>query len=286
MTDVPSSQDQASEIPAREPLAGASLPPAERERSKWAKMLTPLVLAGVGLVMLVVAFIIYPSTAENPTPGYSELIVNSSIPINYVFYVVNQVSAATARISVTVALPPGAGVPAHGPVLQVWLPIGDAFANCPAPACRIFPQGQQETSYWIRSLTFTPAANGAQATTDYTVRAPDFGVTFNGIDASAAIPEVKYFGPENPEPALFAGYATPSADRYDWSSYQPEDATSHSAVWQEDVSLGDTASRVAVGINHSGQSRDDTLALVAGTLLGLGGGAILSAVQEALHARD
>jgi Cu/Zn superoxide dismutase len=68
--------------------------------------------------------------------------------------------------------------------------------------------------------------------------------------------------------------------------HEPEDTTSHSAVWQEQLAVGDTPSRVAVGIEHAGQAHNQLVSLLAGTLLGLGGAALLSAVQEARHARD
>ena len=44
--------------------------------------------------------------------------------------------------------------------------------------------------------------------------------------------------------------------------------------------------RAAVGINHAEQTTDDNKTFVAGALIGLAGGALLSAVQEALHAND
>ena len=55
------------------------------------------------------------------------------------------------------------------------------------------------------------------------------------------------------------------------------------ATWQEDLASTDTTGRSAVGINPAGQANHDIQALVAGTLIGLAGGAIISAVQEFLH---
>lgn len=117
-------------------------------------------------------------------------------------------------------------------------------------------------------------------------QSPNFGATFDGVDASAAIPEVRFCCAAKVLPVLQAGYPIRSASQYDWTSYEPEDTTSHSAVWQEQLAIGDTPSRVAVGINHAGQAHNDLLSLLAGTLLGLGGATLLSAVQETLHARD
>ncbi len=48
--------------------------------------------------------------------------------------------------------------------------------------------------------------------------------------------------------------------------------------------LADTATQgqIVIGINHSTQVSDDRRTFYAGALRGLGGGALLSAVQEAL----
>jgi hypothetical protein len=249
-------------------------------------MLIPLVLAVVGLALLLAGWSIYPSGAGNPTPGYSELILQSAVPVNYIQYDVNRVSSGNASMSVSVVLLQQTAVPAQAASLQVWLPIGDTFAHCHGGACHVLPGGQQETSYWATPLTFHPSSAGPIATTSFTVKALDFGATFDGVDASAAIPEVRYCCAAKVLPVLQAGYPIRSASQYDWTSFEPEDATSHSAVWQEQLTIGDTSSRVAVGINHAGQAHNDLLSLLAGTLLGLGGAALLSAVQEALHAGD
>jgi hypothetical protein len=52
------------------------------------------------------------------------------------------------------------------------------------------------------------------------------------------------------------------------------------------VAAGITSGRIATGVNHLAQAADDHRTFFAGALLGLAGGALLSAVQEALHARD
>jgi hypothetical protein len=284
--DIPSDRGQESGSPAHDPPGGTAPLPAKHKRSTGKKMLTPFVLAAVGLAMLLAAWLIYPSAAGNPTPGYSELILKSAVPVNYIAYDVNRVSAGQASMSVSVVLLAGTIVPVHAATLQVWLPIGDAFAYCHTPACHVLRVGHQETSYWSQPLTFTPSGAGPAAAENFTVKAPDFGATSDGVNASAAIPEVRYSGYLRLIPVLQAGYPIQSASQYDWTSFEPEDATSHSAVWQEDLTIGDTASRVAVGINHAGQAHNELVALIAGTLLALGGGAILSAIQEALHARD
>jgi hypothetical protein len=119
------------------------------------------------------------------------------------------------------------------------------------------------------------------ATTHVFVKAHNFGVTFNGVTAAAAIPEVLSKGA-----SLITSYHIPSASSYDWSSYPTAFLSSSGATWDEALISGDTVGWVASGINHIAQANDDSTTFIAGALLGLAGGAILSAVQEALHADD
>jgi hypothetical protein len=282
--------DQVPEPESREPESpppkpSDDMPPlsAAHKRSRMKKVLTPVVLAVLGLVLLVTAFILYPSTPEAPSPPYSRLWLTTTFPTSYIIYKVFQVSLGTAEIRILVQLPPGAtGPPVGAPAghVSVSPPFGIYFRDCPAPACTVYSHSYSE---WTVPLAFR--TNGA-ASVRFFVEAHNFGLTYNGVTASAAIPEVIYQGPVKTQVYLLAGYPIPSAPSYDWSSF-PTAATNHSnALWQEALINGDTAGRTAVGLNHAGQSGVDNETFFAGALLGLAGGAILAAVQEALHPGD
>lgn len=160
--------------------------------------------------------------------------------------------------------------------------------GCRAPACHNVLGAGIPGAYWTERLTFKPAGESFQATPAVVlaVKADHFGAIFNDVTASAVIPEITYYGPSTPARALLAGYEIPSATSYDWSSFQPQSFTKGFTVWAENFSVGDTQSRVAVGINHGEQTRDDFMIFLAGAVIALGGAAILAASQEALHARD
>ena len=85
---------------------------------------------------------------------------------------------------------------------------------------------------------------------------------------------------------LLVAYGVPSAANYDWSSFPTTVADNFVAVWQEDLINGDIPARSAVGVNHAQQKSDENRTFLAGALLGLAGGAIVAATQEALHAND
>lgn len=65
-------------------------------------------------------------------------------------------------------------------------------------------------------------------------------------------------------------------------------ADSRGAAWEEPVNRGFTASRVAIGVNHSAQSWNDFKIFLAGALASLAGTAILAAAVEAArtHTHD
>jgi hypothetical protein len=136
------------------------------------------------------------------------------------------------------------------------------------------------------SLRFT--FNKQSATTHFLVKAGSFGVTYNSVTAAAAIPEILLLGhsAESGPGNLSVVYNLPSASSYDWSSDPTSSVTNSQAAWDETVIGDDTPGRAVVGINHAAQSDDDTRTFIAGALLGLAGGALLSGVQEALHAND
>jgi hypothetical protein len=185
-------------------------------------------------------------------------MVNVQISVNLLKPLAPKVVSRTARL--TFALPPGT-----------------QFLHCVSPACKHIL-----VSFWTENLTFGPGIT--RKTVSYSVKAQTFGVAFNGVNAFAAIPTVSYAGAGTSE--LIILYQIPSASNYDWSSYPAFLTTKSSASWQIPLVRGATAGRIATGINHVSQTSNDNRTFFAGALLGLAGGAILSAVQEALHAND
>lgn len=101
----------------------------------------------------------------------------------------------------------------------------------------------------------------------------------------AAIPEVLYYGPGSP--TLFTEYDNaPLGSNYDWSALPTLFGNGTKVLWSEPVTGGLSPGRIAVGINQANQTKNSNKTFFAGALIGLAGGALLSAVQEALHAND
>jgi hypothetical protein len=258
--------------------------PAEHKRSRQRKFLTALVLAALGLVLLLVAIWFYPSAATGvSTPPYSLLHISTNLPVTGIGLYIVQDSPAVAemRFELDSSTPVS---DAAETTLGVAIPSGTSFKGCPAFTCPFSPGAP----YWMSGLVFrrvrTPYGSLWTATANLFVNARSFGAAFNDVNATAAIPEVMYQGPGTPN--IQVTYAIPAAASYDWSSFPTLRVSNSTATWQVDLVNGESPGRTAVGINAAGQASHDTRTFVAGALLGLAGGAILSAVQEALHASD
>ncbi|MBO0771173.1 MAG: hypothetical protein J2P35_06935 [Actinobacteria bacterium] len=266
----------------RLPLPGlARRPPLRRLLRR--RILVPAVLAALGLVLLLIAVGLYPSQSEQPAPAYPLLRVIADFPVQVVEYSTAQLTPATAEIKVTLALPAGTQAPPLGAAkAQVAMapPFGVRFTTCPPPGCQHAARGPGEA--WIRSLDFRPGPESGRASTEFLVRARRFGVSVNGVTAAAALPDVTYQGPGTPR--LVSSFVIPSGSSYDWSSVPEAAASRAGVVFQDDITAGHAPARDAVGINHAGQAAQNDRTFVAGILLGLAGGALLGAVQEALHA--
>ena len=254
------------------------------------KIVTPVALFAAAAVFGIIALALYPSTAQLPTPPYASLGITSPIPepVQLIKYLVSQISPARTEMLVTVEMPVGSEIPAPGAVdVLAAPPSGTRFTTCPAPNCKFAPSS--DFMSWAKPLIFSMKPDGAgklvpTAETGFLVAGRGFGVTYNSTTASAAIPEVLYRG--GGTPTLLTQYNIPGASSYDWSSFPTKFANNSFATWSELVTSGDIGGRAAVGINHANQSSESNDTFIAGALIGLAGGALLSGFTEAMHARD
>jgi hypothetical protein len=280
----------------------ASLPAAAKPtRSRRKKILVPVVLAVIGLALLAAGFLMYPRRAEAPAPTSDTLAVmgaGSYVNTRYanshmkaIYYTVQQLHPDVARLTIDVVLD-GTSVP-HGAQLLIqlnWLSRRGGFTvlRC-SPLCTTSFQPTTALPY-IRS----PVGGGgvSTATAYFVLKAHSYGVAANGATAAVAFPQVSFAGTQQATMTLtFTNI--PAANTYDWSSYPPSNVNNFGTEWVEPVTPGNPANlllgtavtngRVVTGINHTAQAHDSTFTLVVGVLFGIAGGALVAAVQEALH---
>jgi hypothetical protein len=273
---------------AEVPESGAALKRHQTgsDRSWWKKYRTAIVLAVISLVLFLVTAGLYPSTTQLPVPLSSTLALQATQPVASITYEVDQISSSVAEMKVTILLPVGAPIPAaNTPVVGLVLspPIGTSFTTCPAPACKSESKG---ISSWKVLLAFSPftSPNGTSgiALADFFVRAYGFGGTYNDVNASVVAPAVIYHG--SGTPTLLTQYDIPDAAKYDWSVFPLEFASPTFATWSEPVTNGQITARVADGTDFANQGKDNYHTFLAGVILGLAGGALLTALQETLDA--
>jgi hypothetical protein len=288
LSDAPIAENPGPERPAAGPQDHPAAGPGARKRRRRIAVLRPIVLGAVGLALLLISFFLYPRTNEPPSPAFARLAVSTTFPVAFIDYTVFQPSPSVAEVKISVVLPVGtSGPPAGAPIpsLALALPFGTDFRDCHLPACEIRRKGITSVSVWIEPLNFRPEpGSGWTAVAAFFVKASNFGVTSDGVNASAAIPEILYGG--GGQPKLLTLYHLRSASSYDWSGTQTALVTSATAQWQTDVVSADTPGQAAVGVDHAAQQHDDIKIFIAGALLGIAGGAIVAAVQEAMPSRD
>ena len=271
MSSMPADQNHGAKSPPG-PKDNSHPLPAARKRSRR-KFLLPGVLFIIGAALLLTAWMLYPRTPERPSPAANHLTIASTTPLSYIEYDITQhADTGKAELDITLTAANKRGARGAGAGIVVRPPAGTHLVRC-KPACT--------KPYWSEELSF---GNSTEVTATIYMRAHDFGMVSGRVTTSVMIPEIDY--ESKGTPTAYVGYNIPSASSYDWSSYPPTSIEKSSAVWNEDLTQRVTGGRIAVGINPAARKIDDTKTFIAGALLGLGGGALLSAVQEAARKDD
>lgn len=293
--EEPSPPERAQ--PAPPPSSDATdggRPDAKRRRLPSKKFSIPAVFAVVGVGLILGALWLYylSSPGQLSAPSFATVQLASSFPIAEIRYDASSSPSAPAITKITIYVqlpsnvlntPPGAAA-----VLYLEAPSGIYFESCPRGACRFDPNEDAYTSTQTLNFIYEDTDdNSAEAIATFFVKAGSFGYVNNDIDASAAIPRVIFLGPASVTPEFYIDYNNVAApDDYDWSAPSPQLKNASEIRWDEPVSGGAAPGEVAAGINSANESWDSYKIFIAGALLGLAGGALLLALQEALHAND
>jgi hypothetical protein len=262
---------------------------ARPTRSRRKKILVPAVLGVIGAAVIVVGLWMYPRRAEVSAPALTIMQITGSSPyindhMQVITYTVAQARPDVAHVDIALQL---GGPPHHaGPGGYTRVPRG-AYATIKFwSGTRMLHCSPSCTLYQTTGVAKAPFLLGV-AFADFYVRARSYEVAANGVTAAVGLPELDSSGTR--QAVLYLSYRNfPSYGSYDWSSFPAEQGL-FGVLWQEAVPpgsrllIGVTSARVAAGVNHAAQQRDSNLTLAAGILFGIGGGALVAAVQEALH---
>jgi hypothetical protein len=115
--------------------AGMHRERSSRNRRSRKKVLTPAILAGIGVALGIAAILLYPSRNELPVPPYSTLHLYSALPISTVTYQVHHMHPDMTEIKISVLLPVGENPPAGTQAdLRFFPPVGTTFRACLIPS--------------------------------------------------------------------------------------------------------------------------------------------------------
>jgi hypothetical protein len=176
------------------------------------------------------------------------------------------------------------GQPLIGASLTV--PPGTRVLSCGHPSrCTGGPSDPVGT---LVTLSFT-----AKGTASVVVGGREVGYDSNGTTAYAQLPLVQVplgSEPAAETPSVSVTYEIPNAKSYDWNTGpQPQTVGTGSITWSlltATTGAGFQSDPVAVGgVDNAAQQRQSLMTFVAGTLLGIAGGALIGALQEAIDVR-
>jgi len=240
-----------------------------------------LMLLVIGVVLTVVSFAwILPSSSSLGQPATFQLTVYG-YPASVYLTVYPQPD--TSDQVILLYEPPGQ--PLIGASLIV--PPGTRVLSCGHPSkCTGGPSDPVGT---LVTLSFAASGYASVLVGDREV-----GFDSNGTTAYAQLPLVQVpLGnePAAETPSVSVTYNIPNAKSYDWNTGpQPQTVGTGSITWNLLVTATSgtefQSDPVAVGgVDDAAQQRQTLMTFVAGTLLGIAGGALIGAFQEAIDVR-
>jgi hypothetical protein len=282
MTENPSVESSEPVSPPHD-LEGEPRRADAPRRSRRKKVLAPVVLFFSGVALLALGLALYPRRAAAlATASPSVYVTGNSSEVNsnieVIDYRVDQVHPDLAKVTIEVLMgsnswPPGAHI-AIGLTLT-----GQYMTGC-SPKCNLLtnPMGHNG------SIATADTDLSTGMTAEFLVAAPSFGEPSNGVTAEVTFPEIDVGGTASGPQILSVQYdGIPSANSYDWSTDPPQILESSDAEWVEPITNQNAFSQIVVGNNHAAQQRDSNFTLITGILVGIGGSALVAAVQETLH---
>lgn len=269
---------------ARDTAPQRPRPPHQARRRR---LVTPLALALLGLALLLATVVVWPDDNQPATPSSIYMVISTSLPINLVKYDVMVLGPARYQIELLLQAPSVSSDSVAD--VSIYLPRGWQFGSCTRigfRGCRRAPIASQQGYYpgstgeWL--MRVTGASLLREGYLDINIRGASFGYAANDLQESVAMPQIEFDSNVNCELAVVY-QGLPDPQKFDWSAFPTDELTSGYASWIEQVTNGVEPGRVAVGIDHAAQSRNNLATFLAGALVGLAGAALIGAVQESLH---
>lgn len=256
-----------------------------------------IVLLAIAVVAGVIALVIFPSDAPVPArSGITALNLEGYFVPDNVYVWLSDASSST-RTVVTVAVTSYSPISTRA-VLSLNVPLeawgGATRCDQRALGCQQRP-GVKLVTYLLSApyhSTYFGVAD-YQEQVQFTVPTVDYNVAANSEYVSATIPDVSYYytssarsattlaAPEVRNVVTTVSLRFPTAARYSWISGSNPQLGGSYVGWSFTNSPGTTL--VENGVSLATQDENTKLVFIAGALLGIAGGALVGAVQEAIR---
>ena len=252
-------------------------------KKRLKKLSIPVALVVIGCALCVWAYFLKPSRGDVGSPSGEYLLVSSSVKLKSIDYRVNNTRPSNYTVDIlgvadNLSIKHGEAVAYFGSpdVKNTYIPHCSPPINCNSGIS--LPNGIMFSGYSAQ-LNF----DGGTFDLNFKIHSPNFSFSSNGVEALAKLPLVEYQGPGNP--MINVIYLIDNGSSYDWSPLVPSASLGGDWVeWDQPVAFFNrsSASEVA-GTNHANQDSDSNYTFLAGALVGVGGSALIGAMQEALH---
>jgi hypothetical protein len=262
----------------------------ERDRSATRRYWTLLFLLVVGFAAIVLGIWIQPFTPTE-TPAFAgDLSVESSSHwindhVSDIHYTVDQAHPMVAIVTVEVDLrnnghpvivPPGPDMSVEMSGFDSWI------INC-SPHCSL--SNDQNGNDANSGTAYVHFLRTGIATASFRMEDARWGTAQNAVNAAVAFPQLTSTATKT----VILHLSSPIRDgiNYDWSPYPPSGFTGTGGVsWDTPIppsaqyeGTSITPARVVSGVNSDAQGHNNDVTLLVGVLFGVGGSALVGAVQ-------
>jgi hypothetical protein len=298
--DAPSEPAQESSSPPEQPVAVTSVSAANDEsdgRIYFKRYRGVTALLALFIIMVAVAFVLYPRRPAVYRPQPFTVKITATEELTTIAVVVEKLSAKKFGLIISL----GADAPSL-PVTQVFaetqlqLPAPVAAASCRLPNCASAVGGSgffAGQNYYVTDYSgdFKPPPGMSTWAWNeaFIVDTSQFAFDENGLDVEMQLPVVQVSAKDG-NPAIEIGYFLHNPG-YDWTggpspSYGARQLgrLGWAVDWQ--LSANQLSNPVPVSGTDNNTAADDSYRTFAsGALLGVAGGALVGAIQEATHSR-
>ena len=244
------------------------------------KLSIPIALFVIGCALCAWAYLVKPSRGDVITPATAYVLISSPIKLTNIRYTIMESRTSYYSVDIIGETHKYFKKRAKATVYvafsntTTFVPHCADTVNCQAHV--LLPDGVIEPG-----ISTELDVNNWNFEFDFTIKSPEFAFSYNGVEALALLPHVEYQGPGSPIVNVL--YDVPDGSNYDWSSLPPA-VNPLGLEWDEPLAFFNQGSASEMsGTNHVNGDRDDSLTFLAGALVGVGGAALIGALQEALH---